>query len=163
MTAVVDFFQPTAVSSADFQIPEDSAAIIAVPDLKDAYYVQPASGKRGVVVIRADLQSAASTGGPVIPTWTSAERVISVYGLEDLVQRATDIMREIFGDEGSITADIFDSPDSVAPTLTLTLRVPRPLRSHRKTYLDRYAKEIEVPDNAPVPALLWTYYDAVQS
>lgn len=155
--------QVDSKASPFVHIPDSSPALYALPDLKGVVYVRAAEGTRETFFRIDDVATSSSSGEAVVPTWSSAERVIVSYGLEALVVRATEIMHELFGDEARIAPEILKSPDSLTPTLVIRLHVPRNLRHLRAAYLARYSAETEVPTDAPAPALLWTYRDAAVS
>ena len=143
-------------------VADDETHIVAVDVPGDDYWVvRTAEGLREALVSRFELDQALVTGNKVVPAWSSPEALMRTCGLGPLAERALAILHEIFGSTASISAELADSPESRHPSLVLRLEVPGELRHLRHTFLDRYVREAVIPPNAPVPALLWAYRDAV--
>lgn len=112
----------------------------------------------------ADLIAADQVAGNAVePTWSSPDLVISQYKLDPAREIATAILREMFGDDATLTVEVEPNQSTGSPELIFRLTVARTHRSRRYEYLDRYARETVLPEKVPVPVLLWSYRDAVSA
>jgi len=154
----------TAVSSETaFAIPAESPAVFPVADLAGAFTTRAGAGERFTTVTKFDLDSAAMTGGPVVPVWANAESVVDVYGLRPLVEKARSIVLEVFGLSASLALEVVRDPDSGTPSLLLRIQITETQSELRRDFSRRYARETMLPEDAPVPVILWDYDNAVSA
>ena len=152
--------ESTAASTPVVGIPAD-AAITALHIPGNVYVVRPETGQREMVITEYDLSMARTLGNPVSPAWSDPGLVIETYKLGPLLEACERIVREVFGAGASVSAGVERDPDSFAPQLIFCLTVPRNKRHLRSGFFGRYAQEIVIPPGAPVPVLLWEYYDGI--
>lgn len=146
-----------------YAIPDDAAAVLPVADLIDAFTIRVPIGQRHTTITMVDLASVTMTGGPVAPIWSDAERVVDYYGLRPLVQAARGIVLEVFGRKAHLCPEVVHEPDSGAPSLVLRIQIAEGQGDLRRAFSKRYARETTLPENAPVPVVLWDYADAVSA
>lgn len=96
-----------------------------------------------------------------MPTWTDPELVIATYGLLPIRQEAERLVHELFGPDASIRDEIEVDPESKRASLVFSVVIGIEQQGLRGAFLDRYAAEIIPPADAPIPAILWEYRDAV--
>ncbi|SRR6266571_5322317 len=158
MTTPLGVLGDTAVSTP--RLP-DEAAVIALNIPGEVFVIRPGEGQPEALITRYDLSRARIGGNPVSPVWSNPQTVIGTYGLGELVETCTRILRDLFGTAASVRPDIGQDPESLSPSLILWLRVPRSMRHLRDAFFDRYVRETVIPDGAPIPVLQWEYFDAV--
>ncbi|SRR6266540_4564433 len=156
MTIPRELLETTAASTPVLSVP-DEAAVIPLNLPGDIYVVRAEEGSRETLVTQYDLSRARIGGSEVLPAWSDPAIVIETYRLGSLVEAAERILREMFGATACISSTIEIDPESAAPSLVLSLRVPRSLRHLRHEFLGRYARETVITEGAPIPVLQWEY------
>lgn len=143
-------------------VPDDVTRIVAVEIPGDDYWVVvPPEGQREALVDRYSLEAALVTGNAIVPVWSDPDLLVRVHGLAPLVTATMTLMAEVFGPSATLALEIVHDPDSGAPTLVMSLRIGRDQGDLRRVFSRRYARETILPENAPIPVILWEYADTV--
>jgi hypothetical protein len=150
------------MNSASVDVSNPRITLLEVPG--PLYAVEPSEGSNLALVCPNDFAEADKVkGNPIETTWSNPELVVSQYKLDQVREVASDILRDIFGDEAGLVVEVEPNMETGAPDLIFRLEIPRAARDHRSSFLDRYVRETKLPAKAPVPVLLWAYRDAVSS
>jgi hypothetical protein len=97
---------------------------------------------------------------PVATAWSNPGLVLAEYGLEPARDLADELLREVFGaDNAAMTVAVERNLETQSPELVFRLEIARAVRDRRDQFLDRYVRDVDLPDAAPVPVLLWAYRD----
>jgi len=139
----------------------DGAAVISLRLPGDPYVVRAPRGQRETIVTPYDLAHADADANPVVPSWSDPQVLVQVYRLGPVVDQCQHILGVMFGDAAVVRPAI--EPGESGPSLVLWLSVSRTQRHLRHDFMARFAREIIIPGDAPAPALLWEYHDAVQT
>jgi hypothetical protein len=156
---MTDFTTLPTKTSAPVRLPgggTDSTSIQAI-DEDLLLIVPPRDTGVAVVSRRFDLPVATVGGNPVAPAWSDPELVISASGLGLLRETTKRILSEVYGPSATLTPTIEHDPDSGSPMLVFYIGIRRDQRTLRSGFHDRYVRETEIPENAPVPVLAWKY------
>ncbi len=103
MTTPLGVLGDTAVSTP--RLP-DEAAVIALNIPGEVFVIRPGEGQPEALITRYDLSRARIGGNPVSPVWSNPQTVIGTYGLGELVETCTRILRDLFGTAASVRPDI---------------------------------------------------------
>lgn len=159
MTIPSGLLDQTSASTPVVGLPDAPAVAALVPG--DLYVIRTEKGQREAVITQYDLTHATIVGNAVSPAWSDPGLVIDAYGLGQAMDTSEDILRGLFGAAATIRPSIERDPDSSFPSLVFYLVVPRTMRHLRHDFVERFTREVTIPEGAPVPALLWEYVDAI--
>ena len=159
MTIPPGLLDQTTASTPGISLPDAPAVAPVIPG--DLYVIRTERGHREAVITQYDLTHANIVGNEVSPVWSDPRLVIDAYGLGQVMDTSESILHALFGNAATIRPDIERDPDSSLPSLVFYLVVPRTMRNLRHDFIERFAREVVIPDGAPVPALLWEYVDAI--
>lgn len=150
---------PSTATPTSRLAPDTAVTRLSVPG--ELYAVQPGEGHGDAILCRFDLANAdLAMSEPVATAWSNPGLVLAEYGLEPARDLADELLREVFGaDNAAMTVAVERNLETQSPELVFRLEIARAVRDRRDQFLDRYVRDVDLPDAAPVPVLLWAYRD----